>query len=61
MNLKNCPQCKAKASVREIIYGEPIYPVDESKYVIGGCLISDNDPTHTCIKCGWQRFERTLI
>ena len=58
MNLKNCPQCKAKASVREIIYGEPIYPVDESKFVIGGCLISDNDPTHTCIKCGWQRIEK---
>ena len=58
MNLKNCPSCKAKGSIRKIIWGMPEFPVDESKYSIGGCCVSPdgNDPTHECIKCGWQRF-----
>jgi hypothetical protein len=28
--------------------------IDESKYVLGGCCISDNDPTIKCIECGWK-------
>ena len=32
----------------------PIGPVDEEKYSIGGCCISDNDPTLKCIECGWK-------
>lgn len=59
MNLKNCPSCKAKGSIRQIIWGMPEFPVDESKYSIGGCCVSPdgNDPTHKCIKCGWRRFD----
>jgi hypothetical protein len=56
MNRKKCPQCKAENSIRKIIYGLPDGPLDESKYLIGGCIVSDNDPTHECIKCGWQRI-----
>ena len=57
MNLKNCPSCKTKGSIRQIIWGMPDEEPDPNKYVIGGCLVSDNDPTHECIKCGWQRFK----
>ena len=32
----------------------PNGPVDEEKYSIGGCCISDNDPTLKCIECGWK-------
>lgn len=27
---------------------------DETKYVVGGCCISDNDPEFACINCDWQ-------
>jgi hypothetical protein len=54
MNLKSCPSCKSKTGIREIIYGLPDGPVDENKYAIGGCCISDNDPTVKCIECGWK-------
>ena len=46
--------CKSKTGLREIFYGLPDGPVDEKKYAIGGCCISDNDPTVKCIECGWK-------
>jgi hypothetical protein len=50
----SCPQCSSKTGLREISYGLPDGPVDEEKYAIGGCCISDNDPTVKCIECGWK-------
>ena len=32
----------------------PDGPVDEDRYAIGGCCVSDNDPTLKCIECGWK-------
>ena len=52
--MKICPACKSKTGLREIFYGYPDGPVDEKKYAIGGCCISDNDPTVKCIECGWK-------
>lgn len=49
-----CPTCKSLDGVREIVYGLPIEPLDEEKYATGGCCISDEDPTRTCIECGWK-------
>ena len=49
-----CPKCSSKAGLREIMYGLPDGPVDEQKYAIGGCCISDNDPTVKCMECGWK-------
>jgi hypothetical protein len=40
--------------LRKIFYGLPDGPVDEKKYAIGGCCISDNDPMFKCIECGWK-------
>lgn len=28
--------------------------IDESKYALGGCCVSDNDPSLKCIECGWK-------
>ena len=50
----SCPQCSSKSGLREILYGLPDGPVDAKKYAIGGCCISDNDPTVKCIECGWK-------
>jgi hypothetical protein len=52
--MKSCPTCNSSKGLREIIYGMPDDPVDEARYVIGGCCISDNDPTIECIDCGWK-------
>ena len=52
--MKSCPLCKSKIGIREIFYGLPDGPVDEKKYAIGGCCISDNDPSAKCIDCGWE-------
>lgn len=32
----------------------PDEPEDDSKFVFGGCCISDQDPTSTCVECGWE-------
>ena len=51
---KSCPDCHSKSGLREISYGLPDGPYDESKFVSGGCCISENDPTLRCIDCGWE-------
>ena len=52
--MKSCPTCDSSTGLREIIYGMPDGPVDEGKYAIGGCCVSDDDPTLKCIECGWK-------
>jgi len=51
---KTCPSCGETSSIREVIYGMPDGPLDETKYVTGGCCISENDPTTSCFNCGWE-------
>ena len=60
MNPKNCPKCKTKGSIRKILWGmpDPDNPDDSDKYIVGGCLVTGFDPTHECIKCGWQRMPK---
>ncbi len=58
INRKNCPSCGSTTGLRKYIYGMPDGPVDESKYLIGGCCITGNDPTHECIECGHQIFKK---
>ncbi len=52
--LKSCPSCRSKSGVREILYGLPDGPIDEGKYALGGCCVTDDDPTLKCIECGWK-------
>ena len=49
-----CPACKSADGIRKIVYGLPDGPLDEEKFVIGGCCITDEDPTRKCIRCGWK-------
>jgi len=32
----------------------PDGPIDEERFAIGGCCVSDDDPTLKCIECGWK-------
>ena len=52
--MKSCPTCNSSKGLREIIYGMPDGPVNEERYAIGGCCVSDDDPTLKCIECGWK-------
>jgi hypothetical protein len=49
-----CPSCNSKDGLREIIYGLPSQPIDESKYAIGGCCPPNFPPIWTCINCKWE-------
>ena len=55
---EKCPACGNEDSIREIIWGMPDGEPDPSKYLVGGCCISDDDPTHECIECGWQSRDK---
>jgi hypothetical protein len=50
----DCPRCNTKGSLRKILWGMPDKEPDQTKYVVGGCCISDNDPEYACINCDWQ-------
>ena len=52
--MKTCPDCSSSTGLREIVYGLPDGPVADEKYVIGGCCVTDDDPTLKCIECGWE-------
>jgi len=56
-----CPNCNESSGIREIIYGLPAEPVDDSKYIIGGCCISYFDPSHNCLICGWQGIYENIV
>jgi hypothetical protein len=49
--MKKCPLCKTTEAVREYIYGLPEAEPDESKYILGGCLISEDMPDYNCLNC----------
>lgn len=55
MSMTNtCPSCGDSTSLRKVIYGLPDGPLDETKYVTGGCCRSEKDPITSCINCGWE-------
>lgn len=49
-----CPKC-GSANVISIIYGLPTAEAgrlaDKGKIKLGGCCVTDNDPTHYCKDC----------
>ena len=48
------PECKSAAYLKEVVYGMPDGPLDDFKYVTGGCCVSEMGPVTTCIWCGPQ-------
>jgi len=55
--MKKCPVCNSFDGVREFIYGMPSEAPDESKYVLGGCTISDDMPDYKCINCATDSYK----
>ncbi|SCY24468.1 hypothetical protein SAMN03080606_01112 [Alkaliphilus peptidifermentans DSM 18978] len=55
MPKKKCPACGSTETVK-ILYGMPSYEafelVERGETVLGGCCVSDNDPTRHCKTCG---------
>ncbi len=50
MKRMQCPDCKSTGGLRKVIYGLPDGPIDESKFNMGGCCISERDATKTQAK-----------
>ena len=50
-NTKKCPYCNS-TELWKYLYGEPTHDYDKDKYVLGGCVITGNQPTYKCKKCG---------
>lgn len=48
---RKCPTCKETGTIRTIVYGMPMGPVDESKFVLGGCIIDDDSSVYLCVSC----------
>lgn len=55
MPKKKCPDCGSTDTVK-ILYGMPTYEafeaVERGEISLGGCCISDNNPTRHCKTCG---------
>jgi hypothetical protein len=49
--MKKCPVCDSLSGVREFIYGMPDNEPDASRYVLGGCIITDEMPDYRCLNC----------
>jgi len=53
-----CPSCGGK--VGKIMWGKPIIDnkleadIAAGKIILGGCCVTDDDPTWQCAKCGEQ-------
>ena len=51
-----CPKCGSD-KIAKILYGMPAFSeslrkdLDENKIVLGGCCISNDDPTWQCTSC----------
>jgi hypothetical protein len=59
----NCPNCD-KSSISEIFWGYPAdidsmkESLDKKEIVLGGCLVTDNDPKYECNDCNHQWGQR---
>jgi rubrerythrin len=60
---KKCPACGAN-SVASIMYGMPAFSddlerkINEGSITLGGCCITEDDPTWECTYCGIMIFRR---
>lgn len=61
LSTASCPECGAKGALKRILWGLPDSDIDLSKYVIGGCLVSDSDPEIACEKCDWAGMRSDLL
>ena len=61
--IETCPKCKSK-NFAEILWGyfPPTDEIDkgleQGKYILGGCLVTDHDPKWECNDCCHRWGER---
>ena len=59
----NCPNC-SKLSIAEIFWGYPAdvesmeESIEKKEIVLGGCIVTDNDPKWECNNCDHRWGER---
>lgn len=57
---KKCTKCGSK-KIAKILYGLPAFSpelkrqLESGEIVLGGCIITGNDPKWQCVECG-ERF-----
>ena len=61
LSTASCPSCHEVGSLKEILWGMPDFEQDLSRYVIGGCCITGDDPDIACVKCEWRGLRKNLI
>ena len=49
----SCPACGAHPP-NEILWGMPIWPVDDPSITLGGCVVDGNPPRWHCTSCAYQ-------
>ena len=58
-----CSACGSR-SVVPIVYGFPASKLakeaEKRRIVLGGCTVSEGDPTHTCLDCNHNWGHRTM-
>ncbi|MBC8394339.1 MAG: hypothetical protein H8E17_17440 [Deltaproteobacteria bacterium] len=58
---RKCSKCGSN-KIADIQYGMPAYSrkleraIEAGKIILGGCCISDNDPSWQCTECGLKFF-----
>ena len=55
-----CPKCNEMGKIKEILYGMPSEDYNQTKYVLGGCCITDNDPEIQCTNCDWAGMKESV-
>jgi hypothetical protein len=55
--MNKCPVCKTSKGVREYLYGLLIEEPDQSKYILGGCLVFEDMPDYKCINCSTDFYK----
>ena len=60
---RQCPQCGAKKVV-PIVYGMPaestIEEAEKGKLALGGCIVTDDDPSWKCTVCDAHIYHERL-
>ncbi len=63
LTTKNCPECN-KTWIAEILWGYPAdiksleEALEKKEIVLGGCLVTNHDPTWECNDCNHRWGER---
>jgi rubrerythrin len=61
---EKCPSC-GSGKVAQILWGYPAYDeemekdLEAGRIILGGCVVSGNDPSWQCVKCGVKIYKES--